>query len=59
MEGKLSRTHALRDFFAKDSRPVEGTEFMSFYKSLSADERQSFAVAAAKQLGMELDTEVK
>lgn len=52
---KVSRVVVLKNFFSTPEKPVANTEFMQFWKACSAAERQEFAEAAAKQLGVELE----
>ena len=50
----MNRLAAVRNFLQKDSRAVETTEFMQFWKACTEQERAAFAESAAKQLGVEL-----
>lgn len=49
----VSPSVAVKKFFEKDSihGPITTGEFMGFWKALSAEEKQSFAEAAATDLG--------
>lgn len=50
-----SRMSAVKQFLEKDTvRKIDTSEFMSFWKACSEEERQEFGVSAAKQLGLEL-----
>lgn len=59
MPEKMTRVTALKTFFNRDTnRPVENGEMMTFWKSLTENEKQEFALSAATQLGVELKYDV-
>lgn len=54
MAEHMNRMQAVKRFIEQDSRPVQTTEFMLFWKACSMEEREEYGLSAAKQLGVEL-----
>lgn len=52
---KVKPVFAIKEFFGKDSRPVESTEVITFWKSLNLEEKAYFPQECAKALGVELE----
>lgn len=52
---EMTRVMAVKAFFEKDTvRPVTNTEYMTFWKACSDNERREYGIAAAEQLGITL-----
>ncbi len=55
----MSRMHAVKQFLSNDTaKPVQTSEFMTFWKACSEVERAEFGNSAAEQIGVTIATTV-
>jgi hypothetical protein len=52
MATMMNRIQAVKAFIEDDSREVDTSEFMAFWKSCDEQERAEFAGSSARQLGV-------
>lgn len=52
---KVSRAVAVKKYLEHNAEPIPPSEMMAFWKACSDEEKASFSVYAAQQIGLEIE----
>lgn len=51
----MPRMVAVKQFLAKDAKPIDTKEFSEFWKSCNDEDRNQYAACAAESLGVKIE----